>query len=298
VTTLLVVGTGLIGGSFALAARRARCFDRILGVERNTTVLDEARRRGIVDDGGTDLRAVADADAVFVAVPTGIAGTTLADIFRAGIRGTSGVFDGASVKAPGVAALRRQLGQLPASYVPAHPMAGSERHGPGSASADLFAGCRVFLTPERETDPAAVKRVAALWGAVGADVCEVDAAEHDERVAITSHLPHLVAYAYLRLLADQEEPRAQAAPLSSFVGSGFRDFSRIAGSDAALWRQIFEVNREPLARQLAGLAATLERLGAQLEDGRFEELEAELETARRAHGALLDGGMPRRGADR
>jgi prephenate dehydrogenase len=287
VTTLLVVGTGLIGGSFALAARRAGSVARVIGFDRSAAALTEAQRRGIVDAAAADLAdGVAAADVVFVAVPTGSTGAVLADVFGFGPAPSQVVFDGASVKRAVIDDLRRRLGTLPSGYVPAHPMAGSERHGPAAASVDLFADCDVFVTPEPETSAAAVERVAGLWRSVGARVREASGANHDAMVALTSHLPHLVAYAYMRVVAEHLMPDSPDDPLLPYAGPGFRDFTRIAGSDAAMWRQIVEANRGPVTAHLDALTQVLARLRSQIASDRFDELQAELEVGRRAYRSL------------
>jgi prephenate dehydrogenase len=287
VKTLLVVGTGLIGGSFALAARRARLFDRILGVD-GTEILAHAQRLGIVDGAADDLAAgVGQADVVFVAVPPAVTAAVLADVFRHAPAHPQVVFDGASVKRAVIDELHARFGALPSSFVPAHPMAGSERHGPAAASADLYAGCHVFLTPERETGTDALNCVRSIWEGVGAHVHETGADRHDEMVAVTSHLPHLVAYAYMALIADLSaapgSDGVHTPPLAQYAGSGFRDFTRIAASDPVLWRQILEANKEQVTTQLDGLAARLARIRELLASDRFDDVQAELERARDAH---------------
>jgi prephenate dehydrogenase len=295
VTTLLVVGTGLIGSSFALAARRSGCFDRILGVDSAADALATAQSLDIIDAGLTDLAsAVAQADAVFVAVPPGVTATVLAEVFACMSAHSQVVFDGASVKCAVIDDLRERLAGLPKNYVPAHPMAGSERHGPAAASAELFAGCQVFLTPEPETAAEAVRRVAGYWRKIGAYVHEGDARRHDEMVAVTSHLPHLLAYAYMNLIAERVggAPRGipAEAPLDRYAGSGFRDFARIAGSEAELWRQIIEANRDQVSVQLGALDAVLVRWRVLLDQGRFDELQAAFEDARRVYLGIVAPG--------
>jgi prephenate dehydrogenase len=296
VKTLLVAGTGLIGGSFALAARKAHLFDRVLGVDR-ADVLAHAQRLGIIDAGADDLASgVAQADVVFVAVPPGVTAAVLADVFHHAPAHPQVVFDGASVKRAVIDELHARVGALPSSFVPAHPMAGSERHGPAAASADLYAGCHVFLTPERETGADALQCVRDLWEGLGAHVHETGADRHDEMVAITSHLPHLVAYAYMALVADRSLAAGSEGgtpPLAQYAGSGFRDFTRIAASDPALWRQILEANRDQVAAQLDAISTRLAGLRGLLAAGRFDDLQAELERARDAHAGVVHGSFAR-----
>jgi CMP/dCMP kinase len=242
---LVVVGTGLIGGSFALAARQAGLFDTVLGVEPDADRARRAVAAGLVD---AVVEAVpADADGVLLAVPCDrIAGWVerLAD--HPGL-----VFDAGSVKAPILDAVRAALGRVPARFVPCHPIAGSERSGPDAAHAALFNGHEVILTPEADADAGAVAEVSRWWREIGARVVSMSPAAHDATLAMTSHLPHLVAFAYLQ--AIEPEQLAHAA-------GGFRDFSRIAGSDPAMWTPILTMNRQAVLAALDTLEAQLERV--------------------------------------
>jgi prephenate dehydrogenase len=279
---LLVVGTGLIGGSFALAMRRAGAFARIDGYDANAEVAERAVGLGLIDRAVTDLaQAVAAADGVLIAVPTSAIADNVRRVATAIARPTTAVFDVGSVKGSIVAQLRGG-GGVPAWFVPSHPMAGSERRGPDAAAADLFRGRRVILTPQPETDAAATAKVRGWWSAAGAHVDETTAEVHDEMVALTSHLPHLIAYAYMGWVdaPHSGDPRA-------FAGPGFHDFTRIAASDAAMWRQILTDNRAAVMAQFDGWSAALGRLAALLRDGRFDELERVLAEAQAARERLV-----------
>jgi len=272
---LLLVGTGLIGGSFALAARRAGLFERVTGYDRDPAVIRRALELGIVNDSLPGLTVpLGGVDAVAIAVDPRSVADTLVTLLGAGLNAEVPTFDVASVKAPVIAALQNRLGRLPSGFVPCHPMVGAERRGPAAASADLFAGGRVFLTPVPETSDSAVQRITAWWRACGAEVSLTAADIHDARVAATSHLPHLVAFACLRRLADVWDD-----DLTCFAGPGLRDFSRIAASDPALWRQIFEANAERVGDELAGVIREAERFLGLIRDGRFDALQAELDVA-------------------
>jgi cyclohexadieny/prephenate dehydrogenase / 3-phosphoshikimate 1-carboxyvinyltransferase len=276
VTTLLVIGTGLIGGSFALASRAAGSVDRVLGCDADAATLAIAVRRGIVDAPCSGLAAgVAEADVVLVAVPPLATAAVVADVFACGVRSGAMVMDAASVKLAVIDAVQARIGRLPAQYVPAHPMAGAERHGPGAAAADLFAGCQTLLTPTADTGTAAVARCAALWRAVGAHVDQVAPGVHDAIVARTSHLPHLVAYAYMSIAAGADPAQAAAC-----AGPGLRDFTRIAAADPALWRQIIEANESAMLEPLDQLLGALQGLRNQIAERRFDAIQAEFEHAR------------------
>jgi prephenate dehydrogenase len=279
---LLVIGTGLIGGSFALAMRRAGRFQSFAGYDTDPATLVQAKARGIIDQIVADpVTAAAGADAVMIAVPPAAIAATVRRM-AAAVKRAVPVFDSGSVKGDIITALRVN-GDMPAQFVPTHPMAGSERQGPAAADATLFENRQVIVTPEPETDPAAVALVREWWGAAGATVIETTALVHDEMVALTSHLPHLLAHAFMEWAA-----RPRSANAADFAGPGLRDFTRIAGSDPVLWRQIFAANRGALLREFDGFHLVLTEVGALLRENRFDELQALLATAGNARAHLLE----------
>ncbi len=233
--SLLLVGTGLVGGSFALAAKAAGLFDRVVGVDRDPDALAEALARGVVDQ--TTPQPSDGFQAACVAVPV----AAIAECVREAAQAAAVVFDVGSVKQSVLDALR----PVPPAFVPCHPIAGGSGGGAAAARANLFRGRPVVLTPARATDAAAVAVVRRYWQAVGARVVVEDAAAHDERFAMLSHLPHLVAFAYM-------EMAARAADLGD-SGTGFRDFTRIAGADADVWADILAANADPVLRHLGEL---------------------------------------------
>ena len=272
--TLLLVGTGLIGGSFALAAKANGLFDRVIGADENPEALQEALQLGVIDaideDSNDDTFAAA-----CIAVPVG----SVADCVRASVARASVVFDVGSVKGTIVEA----LDPVPANYVPCHPIAGSERGGPAAARADLFNGCTVVLTPERETDAGATATVSRYWHTVGAKMSFGSAAEHDRRFALLSHLPHLVAFAFMEVVAEAGSPPGG--------GGGFRDFTRIAGADADVWADILHANAPHLQAYVASLRASLQDLAdaAQTGSGALRERIKAAAQAKRAIDAKADG---------
>jgi prephenate dehydrogenase len=274
---LLLVGTGLIGGSFALAARRAGVFTHVAGVDVDATARAEALRLGIVDVASADLPKHLVADAVCIATHPSAVPDVLNEVIQSGIDPSTPLFDVASVKGGVLAAIAGKLGRVPVNFVPCHPMAGGERRGPGAASADLFAGSRVFIAPGPDTLPAAVTAVRKWWLACGAQVTTTTPDEHDARVALTSHLPHLLAFVYARTIASSSD-----TALSDYTGAGFRDFSRIAASDPGLWRDIVEGNAAEIETGLAFAVEHAQRFLAMIRDARFDELERELVIARNA----------------
>lgn len=238
---LLLVGTGLIGGSFALAARANGLFDHVVGIDSNPEALATARALGIVEGPEASF----DPTAICVATPVGRIPECVADA-AARYPGMP-IFDVGSVKAAVVDALRAS-GGIPQNFVPCHPIAGSETGGAGAARADLFQRRSVIVTPVDETDPEAVSTVESFWRAIDAVVTTQDPLTHDRIIAATSHLPHLVAFALMEVLdATGDES------VSAYIGDGFRDLSRIAASDPVVWSDILQANREAtlrLARQL------------------------------------------------
>ena len=255
--TLAVVGVGLIGGSVALAARAAGVARRVVGCGPDADALDRARRRGTLDAVAADpADAVRDADLVVVAVPVPAVAAAVRRLAPHARPGTV-VTDVASTKAGLVADLDRDPPPN-VRFVGGHPLAGSEKSGPDHARADLFAGRVCVLTPTGRTDPAAVGVVAGFWQALGATVRTLTPAGHDRVLAETSHLPHVAASALAGLLADDRRP---------FAATGFRDATRLAAGDAALWTGILRGNAAELVPALDRLAERLAAFRAALAAG-------------------------------
>lgn len=243
---LVVVGVGLIGGSFALALKRTGLVERIVGVDCTLSHLQHALQRGVVDEVTQDIRkAVAAADVVLLAVPVqqieGVLGT-LAEALNV----HTIVSDVASTKGDVLDMFRHYMPEHLSRCVPAHPIAGSEMSGVHAASQHLFCNRHVVVTPLPETDSEAMDSIAALWRAAGAHVSMMSAAEHDAVFAVVSHLPHLLAFAYM----DRVLSRPDAQRCLDFASTGFRDFTRIAGSSAEMWCDIVQTNREALLIEL------------------------------------------------
>ena len=248
--TLLLVGTGLIGGSFALAAKAHGVFSRVVGTDRRTEALDAALELGIIDDRASDADE-SRFDAACIAVPLG----GIASCVREASGIATVVFDVGSVKGSVIDALETP----PENYVPCHPIAGSERHGPAAADAGLFSKRTVVMTPTATTAPWAVEEVRRFWEAVGADVETHTADQHDQRFALLSHLPHLVAVAFMDVVGR--------AGSFAGAGSGFRDFTRIAAGDAEVWHDILHSNAGHVRRYLDELIDDLRTLGDAAEKG-------------------------------
>ena len=275
---LVIIGVGLIGGSFALALREAGAAGEIVGVGRSAANLEEALRLGVIDRIAPDVdEAVRDADLVMLAVPVGQMAALMQQIAPC-LGAHTVVTDAGSTKGDVVALARRHLPQHLASFVPGHPIAGAEKSGVGAADAGLFRGRQTVLTPLPETDAGATELVLNAWQACGARVAEMTPENHDRIFAAVSHLPHLLAFALVEDMAS----RANGEELFSFAAGGFRDFTRIAGSSPEMWRDIFLANREPLLDELDVYRAQLDRLRAMLEQGDGAALEKVFSHARAA----------------
>ena len=264
---LAVIGVGLIGGSFALALKKAKAVSHVVGVGRSAANLKLAQERGIIDSIATDA---GDADVVLVAAPVG----QYPAIFKS-LQGSKAIITDAGSTKRDVVALGRNLSR----FVPGHPIAGAEKSGAAAASADLFRDRRVVLTPLRETDDAAVAKVEALWKACGARVSRMTAEEHDEVLAAVSHLPHLLAFGLVHEVAK----RKNSEQLFSFAAGGFRDFTRIASSHPEMWRDICLANRDLLLSELKkyqGKVSAIEKLLQAGDGAALEKLFAEARQAR------------------
>lgn len=253
---LTVIGVGLIGGSFAMALRRAGVVGRIVGVDTDADNLAKALSLGIVDEIATDtLSGVSGADVVFVSVPVCAIAAVVRNI-SASLPPGCIVTDGGSVK---TAVVSQCDALMPAGcrFVGGHPIAGTEHSGAGAAFPELFTGKRCVLTPGLSADLDAIATVSRLWTAAGAAVCSMDPGHHDRIFAEISHLPHAVAYALVHAVGTAD---VEGENVLSYSAGGFRDFTRIASSDPAMWRDISLMNREAMLASIDGFSASLAEL--------------------------------------
>jgi prephenate dehydrogenase len=280
-----LIGVGLIGGSFGLALKEARRCGRVVGVGRSPANLQDALARGAIDEVAPDAAAAArGADLVLVAAPV----AQFEKIFLAiapGLKPECLVMDAGSTKQDVVAAARKSLGARLAQFVPAHPIAGAEKSGAAAASAALFRGRRVVLTPLAENSEPLREKAAAAWDACGARVSRMTPEEHDGVFAAVSHLPHLLAYA----LVNEISARPNAAQLFGYAAGGFRDFTRIASSHPEMWRDICAANRDRLLGELRSYGTKLKEIEAMLQAGDAAALEKLFAEARAARGRWLAG---------
>lgn len=281
IDTLAVIGVGLIGGSFALALKAAGAVGQVIGVGRDPANIRRALELGVIDTAQPDAgAAVENADFVLVATPVG-AMAALFERIAPRLAPETVVTDGGSTKADVIAAARAAMRAKIAQFVPAHPVAGSDESGVAAASAGLYRGREVILTPLPENRPAALERVRAAWQACGARVTEMSPTDHDAVLAAVSHLPHLLSFALMRDIAQ----RADSGRFFAHAGSGFRDFTRLAASNAEMWRDICLANRAALLGDLRRYQDELARLGAMLEQGDAAGLQRAFEEARAARRA-------------
>lgn len=243
---LVIFGVGLIGGSVAMALKQAKAVMHVTGIGRSGESMQAALDLGVIDVAETaPANAMADADMVLIATPVAQTRKILAAI-APHLEQKTVVTDVGSTKDDVVQAAIETLGNKFPQFVPGHPIAGAEKSGVAAARADLFAGKNVILTPASNTSTDAIGQVRTLWQLTGAAVSEMGAGEHDGIFAAVSHLPHLLAFA----LVDDLASRPNAAQLFSFAASGFRDFTRIAGSSPEMWRDISLANRQALLSEI------------------------------------------------
>ncbi|MBN2885436.1 MAG: prephenate dehydrogenase/arogenate dehydrogenase family protein, partial [Chromatiaceae bacterium] len=276
---LAIIGVGLIGGSLARALRASGAVGEVVGCGRGLANLERARELGVVDRITQDpATAVAGADMVFLAVPLG-AMRGIFNAIRDHLAPGAILTDGGSVKGSVVADAVAAFGGLPPRLVPGHPIAGTECSGVEASFAELYQDRRVILTPLPETDPEALARVRVLWERCGAEVTLMTVAHHDEVLAATSHLPHMLAFGLVDALARMRENDE----IFRYAAGGFRDFTRIASSDPVMWRDICLANREALSAMLARFSIELTDLAEHIRraDGeRLLELFARAKAAR------------------
>lgn len=271
-----LIGCGLMGGSFALALKRAGMVRHVVGYSKSPSTTDRARRLGVIDsEASSALQAVSGSDVVLLAVPVAATEATLKAIRHLVTRDVL-VMDVGSTKRDVVEAARRALKEEVGSFVPCHPMAGKESSGVEHADADLYRGRHVIITPIERTLVIQLKRAQQAWEAVGGVVVQMSPDAHDAAVAAVSHLPHLLAFAYINGIGAQ--PHAE--DFLSLAGPGFRDFSRIAAGDPTMWRDILLANKTQVLAQSRQFRESLALLEQLVESGEGEALEAQLRQAR------------------
>jgi prephenate dehydrogenase len=280
-----LIGCGLMGGSFALALKRAKLVKRVVGYSKSPSTTERARQLGVIDVAAPSaLLAVSGADLVLLAVPVAASEATFKAI-RHGITSDTLVMDVGSTKGDVIEAARRGLQDQFASFVPAHPIAGKEVAGIEHAEAALFTGRQVVLTPVKATLRSNVQRASQLWSAIGAHVITMSHEEHDGAFAAVSHLPHLLAFAYINAITAQPQGRRYLG----LGGPGFRDFSRIAAGDPMMWRDVLLANREQVLAQSRAFREALLEFEALMSAGNAQGLEQSIAAASQVRAAWKPG---------
>lgn len=272
---------GLIGGSVALALKKAGLTTHIVGVGRTNESLQSALNLEVIDLASSDIaNALKNADILLIAAPVAQTPTILQSI-KPHLEAHTVITDAGSTKSDVLACAKDILGSQFSQFIGGHPIAGAEKSGVSAATADLFVGKNIVLTPTAETNPHAIASATQLWQACGANVSEMTAENHDNIFAAVSHLPHLLAFA----LVDDIATRPNAAQLFSFAASGFRDFTRIAGSHPEMWRDISLANKTALLSELSAYQNELSQLKELLANEDGTGLQALFERASAARNA-------------
>jgi len=279
VNRIAILAVGLIGGSLAMAVKANGFAREVIGWGRRESSLETAKKLGVIDSYSLDLsEAVSGADIIVIATPTLIAEEVLQQL--AGIVGPDTVItDAASVKGNLLSAAKNAFGKVPANLVLGHPIAGSEKSGVTAAKVDLYKNHRVILTPTEETCQQAKTLVTSMWKSTGAEVVSMPVAEHDEILAATSHLPHILAYTLVDALAGHSDTSSSenVHNIFRFAAGGFRDFTRIASSDPKMWHDISLANRDALLRMIDifshGLADLREAIAGENSEAIFSSFE-------------------------
>lgn len=270
-----LIGCGLMGGSFALAMKRAGLVKRVVGYSKSPSTTERARAMGVIDvEAPSALLAVSGADIVLIAVPVAATEATLKAIKHM-VTPKMLIMDVGSTKGDVMEAAQRGLREQIGSFVPAHPIAGKEHAGVEHADADLYTGRQVILTPTERTLAPQVKQAKEVWSALGCNVVQMSPGSHDAAFAAVSHLPHLLAFALMNSVVTQP----QGAQFLALAGPGFRDFTRIAASDPKVWRDILLANRHELLAQSQLFQAQLQAFEGLMTSGNGQAIEALIEQA-------------------
>ncbi len=278
-TQITIVGAGLIGGSLALALKKAGVCKHIIATSRNEAHLQEAVDLGVVDAYELDIaKAVKGSELVFISTPIG----SMATIFDA-IKGVVGedtiITDAGSAKLCVIDDAKKVFGALPPNFVPGHPIAGAEHSGVSAAFAGLYQEHRVILTPlENYTKPEAITKVRQMWEHAGAIVSEMSASHHDDILAMTSHLPHMLAFGLVDGLAQLND----AEEIFTYAAGGFRDFTRIASGDPVMWRDICLHNRDAILKAMSVYQKDLDELKTAISNQDSQKIQSIFTSAKQA----------------
>lgn len=281
---LCIIGVGLIGGSLARALKAAGACGEVVGYGRNPEALRRALELGVIDRAESDIASAArGADVIVLGVPVGAMEAVLGEL-KPHLEPRTILTDVGSTKGSVVEAAKRVFGTLPPRFVPGHPIAGTEQSGVEASFAELYRQRRVILTPDAATDREALETIRRMWQQTGAEVIEMPVAHHDEVLAATSHLPHLLAFTLVDTLARLEEHD----DIFRFAAGGFRDFTRIASSNPQMWHDICLNNRDALLKMVQRFSTELGTLARAIEGGDSEVILATFQRAKSARDAYCE----------
>ena len=282
---LAVIGVGLIGGSYARALRAAGQVEEIIGCGRSRENLERAVELGVIDSYSHDIgEAVEGADLIFLAVPLGAIRPAF-EAMKGHLSDNAIITDAGSVKGSVIRDCEEVFGCMLPNFVPGHPIAGTEQNGVEASFAELYQNRRVILTPVCQTNESAIAVVHAAWRYCGAEVTRMFAVDHDRILAATSHLPHMLAYALVDMLARMDDKEE----VFRYAAGGFRDFTRIASSNPVMWRDICVANKDQLAMLVEDFSAELQLLATSIRAGKQQQLEQIFENAKGARERFVDG---------
>ncbi len=279
---ICIIGVGLIGGSFALGLKKAGKVKHIVGFGKNEETLVKAKKLGAVDSYSLDIAsALNNVDMVVIATPVNSFKSIL-EMIKPHINNEVIISDVGSTKGSVVKIAKEVFGELPQYFIPAHPIAGKEKSGVEAADATLFNQKRVILTPGENAHTQAIVQVSDLWESIGSKVEIMSDTKHDDLLAMTSHLPHMLAFSLMDYLIDND-PNA-----CDYAAGGFKDFSRIASSDAVMWRDICINNPDQIIKHIKGYQQTLNKLSDLIENNQSDQLEQLFLEAKKARDNWLN----------
>ncbi len=284
INKLCIIGVGLIGGSLAHALKKAGAVGEVVGAGRNVAHLEKAKSLGVIDHFETDISlAVKGCDMVVVAVPLGAMQSVFEKIAPV-ITSDMIITDVGSAKGSVVKAAQSAFKDIPATLVPGHPIAGTEKSGVEASFPELYENRRIIITPLETSSTTAISKVKSMWQACGADVIETTIEHHDEVLAATSHLPHMLAFSLVDTLAKMDAKNE----IFDFAAGGFRDFTRIASSDPDMWRDICLANGDALVEMIKKFSDDLQLLSEAIENNDSTYLKETFSRAKKARDELCD----------
>ena len=284
INKLCIIGVGLIGGSLARALKKAGAVGEIVGAGRDVAHLEKAKALGVIDHFETDISlAVKDCDMVVVAVPLGAMQSVFEKIAPV-ITDDMIITDVGSAKGSVVKAAQAAFKVIPETLVPGHPIAGTEKSGVEASFPELYENRRIIITPLESSSDAAISKVRSMWQACGADVIEITIEHHDEVLAATSHLPHMLAFSLVDTLAKMDAKNE----IFDFAAGGFRDFTRIASSDPDMWHDICLANSDALVTMIKKFSDDLQLLSKAIEDNDSTYLKETFSRAKKARDEFCD----------